>query len=214
MNAYNRYSDRAVIVSYPIGAGGKFIINCLGISKHCYLQHFPLILQQRNGNLSPKDKLDFLCQQLDKTTDQWTDLWLGDATVFGDAMDPSIWREEINQISYENCYFFTTAHTPEEARKLISIWPKSKKIVVTNPESFINFRNPLVDVKRDLNSFSYRLIPDSIEWDSSWNLNTDTVLEQIEILYNRFGIDDFNSDFVARFARKYLEVIKRLKELT
>ena len=42
MEKFNYNTDKLVIVAYPIGAGGKFLINCLGISEDACLQDWEL----------------------------------------------------------------------------------------------------------------------------------------------------------------------------
>ena len=39
----NYETNKIIFVCYPPGAGGKFLINCLGVSNHAVLQHQDLI---------------------------------------------------------------------------------------------------------------------------------------------------------------------------
>ena len=57
-------TDRLVIVYYPLGAGGKFLINCLGLSNQCVLQSIELANNQINNQFTSIEKFQFLKFQI------------------------------------------------------------------------------------------------------------------------------------------------------
>ena len=74
----NYETNRIIFVCYPPGAGGKFLINCLGLSSHAVLQHQNLI------HFSTEQKKLVLKDKITKHTGQWKDLGLGCNELLGD----------------------------------------------------------------------------------------------------------------------------------
>ena len=76
-------TNRLIIVCYPRGAGGKFLINALGLSNGAVFQDNDLAMQQLSKLFTPEDKLAYIQTQVELITDQWTDLNLGCYQLFG-----------------------------------------------------------------------------------------------------------------------------------
>ena len=77
MEMYNYNTDKLVIVAYPTGAGGKFLINCLGVSKHACLQNWELY------DLTSTEKKQLILDRLQSTLKgTWNDLDLGCFKMF------------------------------------------------------------------------------------------------------------------------------------
>ena len=77
-------TNNIVIVSYPANAGGKFLINCLGISDLAVFQDATLAEQQLDGKLSIDDKIEYLSNTvINSTKNNWNDLHLGCIQLFG-----------------------------------------------------------------------------------------------------------------------------------
>ena len=58
---YNFNTNKLIIVAYPMGAGGKFLINCLGISEDACLQDWELY------DLTSKQKKQLILDRLEST---------------------------------------------------------------------------------------------------------------------------------------------------
>lgn len=99
--------NRAVLVVYPPNAGGKFLINCLGLSCKAVLQDIDLINQQLQGLLTPKNKYDLLINRLKNVKDTWNDLQLGNAEYCNNALSL---RKEMN---HRGWYLFYWTHVSD-----------------------------------------------------------------------------------------------------
>ncbi len=147
----NMLTDRMVIVQYPAGAGGKFLINCLGISNGAVLQEKNLAKQQVQGNLSTVDKGDFLLGALANTNETWTDLNMGCHTLFDVHMSisdtewvyPELayhrrWHPVIKECISKKLCLFQVSHTARATRWNKQIWPNAKVIVFVNTDPFFD----------------------------------------------------------------------------
>ena len=82
-NFINFNTDNLIICCYPSGAGGKFLINCLGLSDDAVFQSHILAEKQLNLNFSQFNKMEYLDTELKKITSNWNDLNLGCEQLFG-----------------------------------------------------------------------------------------------------------------------------------
>lgn len=138
MSQINFDSDRIVIVCYPQWAGGKFLINALGLSTRAVLQDADLATQDINGLLSQQDKFNTLKNRLlNVVTDQWNDLGLGCIQLFGDYVNP---LEPIPTLSNSSYHFFVVAHDYKQFSALYQQWNRAKIIVFDKPDKFIKYR--------------------------------------------------------------------------
>jgi hypothetical protein len=60
--------------TYPSGAGGKFLINCLSLNDKAVFCHSILAQQQIDGKFSVDDKLNYIFKhlQIAKQRNNWT----------------------------------------------------------------------------------------------------------------------------------------------
>jgi hypothetical protein len=147
-------TDKLIIVCYPANAGGKFLINCLGLSDVSVFQDGTLVTQQLNGLFTQQDKINLLLQRLDETTDEWNDLGLGCGQLFGtdnllylceypDLIRLREFPECINSlINLNKHYFFIVAHNTIFLEGYLNIWKNAKVIIFENPKEFIVNRLP------------------------------------------------------------------------
>jgi hypothetical protein len=158
MIAYPNPYDKIVIVCYPPGAGGKFLINNLGLNNQTVFQDSKLALLQINNNFSYDDKLAYIFSQFEKTLQNqyWDDLGLGCRELFGidtinyQTIYPEIlstmFKTVVKKIISENLFLFAVAHDTLVLRRQLNFWVNAKVIGFTNSTNFINTRN--------LNSYS------------------------------------------------------------
>jgi len=82
----NFNTDNLVISSYPRFAGGKFLVNCLGLSDDAVFQDAILADKQLEGTFNNSDKIDYIMNALDNhrydTSKLWNDLKLGCVQLF------------------------------------------------------------------------------------------------------------------------------------
>jgi hypothetical protein len=74
MNTLNLNTDRLIFVAYIGGAGGKFLINCLGLSDHVVFSDHKLVHKQLENKFTPTDKLLHLETKLNENINSWNDL--------------------------------------------------------------------------------------------------------------------------------------------
>jgi len=136
-----------VIVHFPRLAGGKFVINCLGLSKHASLQN-PTVAKYL---IEHPDDYEYRYQCVLHTlppkedTKNWIQKYeFGDKQCYGN--DFSLWEagnkptnptKLVKQLSVGSQRFFITAHggTPE-VRNYLSVWPNASIIILYNSEKF------------------------------------------------------------------------------
>lgn len=148
--AINKNTDRLVIAFYPVGSGGKFLMNCLGLSDQFVLQEQSLAEEQLTGKLTSNHKLELLLERLDQVNDHWNDLNLGCWQLFGDISykDTTIdfydierhgkFFPIIRKLSNSDVYFSSVAHNFFQLKNTLHHWPNAKVIRLINPEEFKN----------------------------------------------------------------------------
>ena len=123
MEDINFSTKNLIIFLYPAGTGGKFLINCCGLSKHAVLQDKDLAESDLNGNLSSIDKFSILKQRLAKVKNKWNDLDFGNQPLFGIRNELYVYyglkivrnmefNPVISKLSYGTRKFFIAAHFP------------------------------------------------------------------------------------------------------
>jgi len=145
----NFNSNKIIIVCFPEGAGGKFLINCLGLSNSCVFQHAELANLQLDGNFTLQDKLAYLHDKLNNMTEIWNDLDLHTPYLFGINAGEHMNKSTVD-ISYNSIietitnlnqhYLFITSHEIEYAESCINIWPNAQIILFENAKKFISGR--------------------------------------------------------------------------
>jgi hypothetical protein len=147
-------SDKLVIVCFPAGGGGKFLVNALGLSDRCLFQNADLAEQQFHDKFTPQDKLNYLLVRLDSVSEKWDDIDLHSPYLFGinaiehvgQSRETVVYNPIIEKITHINQhYFFIVAHDLDWTRACLGIWPNAKTILFENYEEFILSRNLKID---------------------------------------------------------------------
>jgi hypothetical protein len=134
-------------VCYPPLAGGKFLMNCLGLHNNCVFQDKNLI------NISYDEKLKYLHDKLEQAKQKkiWNDLDLGcdklfnikliDYFVRNKVFFKSLISPEVTQLSIDNNrFFFLVAHDIPSLKKYLKFWKNAKIIFFQNYHDFIKQR--------------------------------------------------------------------------
>lgn len=133
-----------VIVAYPPGAGGKFLINCLGLSGDAVLQDATLAGLDLDGKLTTDDKFNILKNKISysQQTKEWNDLNLGCEQLFGkfNPGHPVIFRPIMAPLSQANRLFFLVAHNLEMLEYYKNKWKNAKIIKFDTPREFVELR--------------------------------------------------------------------------
>jgi hypothetical protein len=206
-----------VIGMYTRNSGGKFLFNCLGLSNRAYLQDIELVRQQLSGQLTPHDKFNLLIDRLNSVQDTWNDLSLGCQQLFGQALAsqfrPDTFYPEIGQLASGNKLFFVIAHDTNQFKTLIKIWPNATIIYFDKCDKFITWRDNNLRENRSFNSTvrDYMAQYNPIVWNSDTYLDRKNFFVNLELLYNRLGLDDFNLALIEPFYDRYINTLAKIK---
>ena len=150
----NFNTDQLIIFYYPSDAGGKFLINSLGLSDHAVFQDSQLAAKQLvENNFSKQDKIDYLLNKINNTIEKWSDLDLGCGQLFGRGSNSIYGLKDITltnefknlfnfdpiiePLSKSSKYFFKTAHFTYNLKKEMMFWPNAKVVELVNYNNFI-----------------------------------------------------------------------------
>lgn len=143
----NFETNNLIVSYYEPGAGGKFLLNTLGLSKSVVLQSSDLAKQQLIGALSPSDKFDILIDRLSQVETEWNDLNLGcqqlwcnrndDPNFFNSFEKTFKFHPIIEQLSKSNLMFGLVSHTYPRLLEILQVWPNAKILFLDNTHQFI-----------------------------------------------------------------------------
>ena len=143
-------TNQVVIVVYPRGAGGKFLLNCLALGNQFALQDSKLAQQQLSGILDSNGVYELLTSRIDAVNDEWNDLDLGDDRLLGkdfiDALESAHYNEIqlpliLQQLIDNNYNFPMVAHSATTLEQLLKIFPCAKVLALENTAMFIYSRS-------------------------------------------------------------------------
>jgi hypothetical protein len=215
-----------VIVTYPSWSGGKFLINCLGLSDQCYLQSAPLVERQKRNELTPADKLNLLIKRINIIEDVWNDLNLGCVQLFGHhKLNPPLFCPVINTLAQEDKLFFVVAHNKVIFKELIKIWPKGKVIFFNGSHNFIRWRmgDEFFTGSDDFSTYQTQpdypyhhrnlinVDTDITYWDADWYLDKDLFLARLQELYKKFNLTDYNQVLIETYYDNYMRKLEQMK---
>lgn len=202
----NFNTENLIIVLYTPGAGGKFLINSLGLSDSAVFQDAELAERQLNNEFNQKDKFDYLITKLNDTI-TWNDLGLGCYKLFGIINEeyyeysdilPKFkdFNKIIKPLSNSDKKFFLAAEWPSIIKEYLKVWPNAKIISFINPTNFIIFRsNTLEKIWDQYKGDSWPPTPQTFS-----DVPTPIRLE----LKNRFQIDLNQMEHRYKIAEEYI----------
>lgn len=142
----NFNTTNVVIAYYPRQSGGKFLLNCLGLSNQMVLQDHTIAQKQLDNKLTQQDIFDLLIGRTrnSKNVDKfWGDLDLGCGKLFGtDSLDYNSFHPIIDQLSKSNFLFPVIIHNFNLLTELCKIWPNAKILHLINEGNFIQKYRP------------------------------------------------------------------------
>lgn len=207
-----------ISVAYPKFAGGKTIVNALGISNNCYLQDYNLVQRQNQGILTSEKKVDLLINRLKSETYQWRDLKLGDSQLYYSNYA----SDRFKQLQHTKNYFFIVNHDVEDFKQLTKVVSDVICISLVNTNQFINFRLGLDDL--NVNRSQYPNLPQQwptqveeyfkekadIVWDCNWFFQKENFLSNLKNMYKTLGLIDFNECLVSKYYDEYITTLNRI----
>lgn len=199
---YNFDTDKLVIVAYPMGAGGKFLINCLGVSEVACLQDWELY------NLTPKQKQQLILDRLASTPKgTWQDLDLGCFKMFENNLDGMTVKEihsidwefqKIVDISNGSKYYFQVTHNAQDYVELVNAFPNTRTINFVNSNQLKrNIYKPIEDIN----------VKAEFIFDVTNYKDRSNTLNSVQEFYNHFGLQDFDRNFVLNYYEKWIKHI-------
>ena len=213
----NYETNKIIFVCYPPGAGGKFLINCCGLSDNATLQHQNLI------DYTKGQKKTFLYNQItghDKSG-PWKDLGLGCNELLGDLklsgtlehgailgkLEVGLPFNDIGkQLSNQTAKdFFYVCHDEDTRATNMTVFPNAKQIHFINNEDFLKQRPGYQGFTDEVWKAETNLV-----WNTTWYENIDLTTWGIEQIYNKLGYTDFDSvyDFVREYYKLWIQKIR------
>jgi hypothetical protein len=192
-------SDRMIIFYYPAYAGGKFLINCLGLSNSVVFQDEWLARDQIEGNFPADIKINFLKNRFDEINNKWKDMGLGCGQLF--ALNQSEYHNYtpetasnmpfstiIKQLIEKNWYFCTVAHGDVELAKYLEFWKNAIIVVFENFTEFIRDRISLIYWNK-IKSESWPVVPPESNIQKYLDYNIDNMLHIPDTKYFEMIVD-------------------------
>jgi len=144
---FNSYNP--VIICFPRYAGGKFISNCLSLSRHAVPQDAVIAKQLLLNPTDYQYRFNSILKTLppdQPAMKHWIGKYeLGDRQLFGKVMDQ--WRNGIattnnmhkvvEDLSISNLKYFICCHSGAPGvKKLLKVWPNAKILMLINHARF------------------------------------------------------------------------------
>jgi hypothetical protein len=209
VNNINFNTDKIVIVYYPSGTGGKFLLNCLALGSNSVFQDVHLVNTQFTQGLSGKQKLQILLARLNATTTHWNDLGMGNLALYGFPNTryleyypehKEIWpfNEIIQNIIEHNNYFFLISHTPKYLEAMSNVWPNARLIIFENYDQFLKHNRP-ESVTNPIVNYADTLQQQLLKYwkairDSSWPELPPTTVNELNLLPT-YIVEEINQTF-------------------
>jgi hypothetical protein len=226
-------TENLVVVYYPQFSGGKFLINCLGLSDDAVMQSAQLAQKQLNQDLTQLDKFEFLREKFSEIDDKWNDLALGCAQLFGgpltqdyvnlgpDTIKNSIvFNQVIETLTQGNKKFFIAAHNSKVLSGIVDLWPRCKIISFVNCQAFLDLR--LGDQKESfvqrnlqqhqLNSEQVKkTYPQALEWDTNNYFSKDKTVHAVAKLYTQLNLGNFDPVIIQQYHQLWIDKLMELQ---
>ena len=216
---FNYDTNNLIFFHYPAYAGGKFVMNCMGLSDSMVLQSQSLAQAQIDGTFSFDDKKEYILSHMkneDIKKGEWGDLELGCSQLFIDGADKSDthWGLVYNiKTGKQHSSITDTARFLSSKRNnkwlfglvchlnyLPLALPNAKIIAFKNNTSMVNHRTSFLPVKHIFHNFTATVenggwdegITERVSdftWDTEWLNDVSTTTEGIHKLYKLFNLD-------------------------
>lgn len=202
--------EKMLFAVYPAGAGGKFLLACLGLSDNMVFQHRKLAEKQIVGDFTQDYKVKYLKYWMAQALEQkqWNDFKLGDGELVG--LDPDIcyvhqfdtllqkrFNPIIKKLINKNLYIPNTLHSIKAYNDVLSFWKKSKYIMFTNFEKTIASRSIWLSRQRPM-LYHYWSTVKGLDWPDSpprsW-----PEFKKLPISVQQELIHDFSCEIMAYF---------------
>lgn len=225
----NFFTDKLIIVYFPTQAGGKFISNCLSLSRYAVPQDRETASIDLNGPI-PDDYYTWKCQQVLQTLPplgtsmtNWRHYEFGCYQLFGrgylkfkgfDGHE----LDEISDISSQlsnqtDKDFFMVTHDKNELVTIKKTFPNSRVLTLINFSKFICRATELKNPEKNINDMMFWLM----DWDyltelTNYTFNVDSIFNstnfcnEMKKLYIELGYNDFDQVQLLDFYKAYIRL--------
>lgn len=210
---------KIVAVNFIPGSGGKFIQNCLALSRYCVLKtenatrwqlhhpHNKILYEQKLvwalKTVPPQNNMhDWLAYEL---RDDW---FFGRIFSATDQISSKDLPQYLELAAQKNLWVTYSAHSHGSARYVEKYWPVVKYVCLVNADQFVK------DWAVVKNRYSSIL---GADWETPQGVGFDfdidsciydepAFLKQMRSLYEYLGWDDFDQTRVPEFYRAYIAI--------
>ena len=208
---FNYDTSNLILFHYPEYAGGKFVMNCMGLSDSMVLQSQSLAQAQIDGIFSFDDKKEYILTHMkdeDIKKGWWGDLKMGCSELLVGDVEPFKLTNNVKtgkqHESISDTARFLSSETNNKwlfsvvchSHTVTRVFPNAKIVTFNNNIPMINHRIPF------LADEYYKLIKDhfwnvgdcpegisDFTWDTEWLYDVTATMNGIEELYNLFNLD-------------------------
>ena len=213
----NYETSKIIFVCFPPGAGGKFLINCLGLSDHAVLQHQHYL----NYTKTQKKKQLYNSISNHSKNSKWKDIGLGCNQLLGDLQlndtlehGAILGKLEVGlpfndtgvQLSNQTQKdFFYVCHDEETRATNVKVFPNANQIHFIDAEKFLKARPNYSWVK----DVKWNDKTDMI-WHTDWYESIDQTVWGIEKFYSLLNYKDFETvkDFIKEYYKIWIAKIR------
>ena len=211
---FNFNTKNIILFHYPRYTGGKFVMNCMGLSGNMVLQKQSLAQAQIDGTLSFNDKKEYILKYIQDEdilkNNFWRDLNLGCSQLFIDGADNSTthWGliDNIKTGKQHSSITDTVKFlSSDNNNKLLFslVWhggcitprfPNAKIITFKNNVQMINHRKHFLKQDNEVFASNWNegslneRVPD-FTWNTEWLNDVDATMDGIKELYRLFNLD-------------------------
>lgn len=191
---------------YPMGAGGKFLVNCLSLNDSVVFQNRELVQKQIAGKFSVEDKIKYINAHLRiaEENKEWNDLNLGEWQLHGLGWEqwtdthPEIIKKYFDRVPWiQECirrhlHINMVAHNFVRLEIVNRVWSKAKVIVFTNFREFVEERGYYI-----VDNLGYTKDNEVLQFrdhfDELWNQYTENLNNKFifDVKYSYANCDNF-----------------------
>ena len=211
-------TDKIILVCFSRWAGGKFLINSLGLSDNAVLQNRILADRQLKQGMDGLEKLQYMRPRIVEMK-YWDDMGLGCFELFGlMTNDPKYkncpdkhklhFSNVIHTLSNSDYKFFLAAHRLIDANEYLELWPNCKIIVFTDSKPFLNWRSQNRYSNTDQYNVDWEheyknLISDNVIhfFDNNVYFDEDKTCKEVETLYTKLELGSYNDQLIRNYYR-------------
>jgi len=209
-------NGRIVAVNYSPGAGGNFVQNCLGLSRHCVLRDQKYVAWQLGATVNAdfyRQKLAWILDTIQPGTinNNWVGYELGSHRLFGFKLSSEHTDQDIPQVIHQaaeqGLWITQGAHSHQYTDYFTCHWPEVRYINVVAwawARQWREIKKTNLDKETQPKLGVWQPSPDAYEFDLDSAIESESKwLQNIQALYAWLEWDDFDRALIAEYYRAY-----------